>query len=102
MPCIPVRLVIRDGTHWSGPSSVAEVSHMQIQRQMNEGRSRSISMARLLTPALTLSVTGKLCPLIMNRYATATSGMVSSLTRQPRVAVASLTEPSRPMILVIT
>ena len=64
---MPVRLVIKEGTHWSGPSSVAEVSHMQPHRAMNEGLSRSRSMSQLLTPAVTRSVLGNSWPRIKNR-----------------------------------
>ena len=67
MPCMPVRVVIRDAVHWSGPSSVAEVSHMQPHRAMNEGLSRSRSMSLLLTPAATRSVLGNSWPRIMYR-----------------------------------
>ena len=67
MPCMPVRSFMIEGNHWSGPSSLAAVIHMQAKRRRNIGFITSLNISPVETFDWTRSVFGYSWPRIMKR-----------------------------------
>src|SRR3954462_9342560 len=58
IPSMPATCFITDGNHWSGPSSVAAVIHMQANNNRKNGCAACLNIVPLETFDVTRSVLG--------------------------------------------